>query len=332
MTKEYSMLSFAVLSFTGRRAFVGIASSAVLVVLGLVASPVARSHGAQIATGGGEKGPVHLTLAQQQTLGVQVVAADLRPLSELLYLNGEVRLLPDRQADVSTRVSGQVTALYVALGSVVRPGQRLARVQSRLLGDPPPSVDIVAPRAGTVDALDVTLGQSVEPATTLMRLSDHSRVNIVARVYEEDLGKVRVGQAVAVRTLSYPDRAFTGRIDLVGPTLDPQSRTVEVWIGLDNPDGALKPNLFARAGVALRESKATLAIPTTAVLEANGERFVFVRQKGEFDRIEIRTGAQDDRFTEVIDGLVPGDEVVTQGNREIYTQWLVGGSLNNAED
>lgn len=315
----------------GRRRAAIALSSVVFAIAGLVSAPLVLSHGEQIEVGGGAKGPVRLTVAQQKKLDVKMVAASLRPLSELLNLNGEVRLVPGRQADVSTRISGQITALYANLGDTVRAGQRLARVQSRLVGNPPPSVDVTAPRSGVVDTLSVSLGQAVEPTTVLYRISDRSQVNVVARVYEEDLGKVQLGQDAKVRTLSYPDRVFDGKIILVGPTLDPQSRTVEVWISLANSDGVLKPNLFARASIVLRHNAAALTVPTAAIIEANGEKFVFVRQKGEYARVEIMTGTNDDKFTEVSDGLIPGDEVVTQGNREIYTLWLTGGTAKGEE-
>jgi cobalt-zinc-cadmium efflux system membrane fusion protein len=296
-----------------------------LFLIGFTTVSPAFAHGGEIEIGGGgAKGPVSLSEAQQKAIGLQLVAADLRPLSELLNLNGEVRLLPGRQADVSTRISGQVKELYANLGDTVKAGQRLARVQSRLVGDPPPSVDVSASMSGVVDALNVSLGQSVEPTTVLYRISDRSQVNVIARVYEEDLGKVKLGQDARVHMLSYPDKVFSGKVILVGPSLDPQSRTVEVWIRLANPDGLLKPNLFARAGVVLKQNEAALTIPNAAVIEANGEKFVFVRQSGKYDRVEITTGTADDQFTEVTDGLVPGDEVVTQGNRQIYTLWLTG--------
>ena len=307
-------------------------SALVLMAAGLSIAPRVFPHGSQIEVGGGAKGPVHLTGAQEKKLDVKVVAADLRPLSELLNLNGEVRLVPGRQAEASTRISGQITALYVNLGDTVSAGQRLARVQSRLVGNPPPSVDVTSPKSGVVDALNVSVGQTVEPSTVLYRISDRSQVDVIARVYEEDLGKVQPGQDANVRLLSYPDRVFAGKISLIGPTLDPQTRTVDVGIRLANPDGLLKPNLFAQASIVLRQSAATLAVPTAAIIEANGEKFVFVRQKGEYARIEITTGTHDEQFTEVSEGLVPGDEVVTQGNREIYTVWLTGGVLKGEDD
>lgn len=314
-----------------RRAVIGISITA-LAVLGLFSTQWAFPHGEQLKVGGGVKGPVVLTPAQLKTLDVKLAAADLRPMSELLHLNGEVRLLPGHQADVSTRISGQITAVYANLGDTVRAGQRLARVQSRLVGNPPPSVDILAPTSGVVDTLGVAVGQAVEPSTSLFRLSDRSQVNVIARVYEEDLGKVQVGQDTTVHTLSYPDKPFTGKIILLGPTLDPQSRTVEVWIRIDNAGGLLKPNMFTRTSVVLRQNDATLTVPTAAIIEANNEKFVFVLQKGKYARVEILTGTSDEQFTEVKDGLVPGDKVVTQGNREIYTLWLTGGALKGEDD
>ena len=85
------------------------------------------------------------------------------------------------------------------LGDRVHAGQPLARVQARLVGDPPPSVDVSAPKSGIVDVVNISVGQSIEPATTLFQISDRSQVNMVARVYEEDLGQVRLGQEARVR-------------------------------------------------------------------------------------------------------------------------------------
>ena len=311
--------------------FAGLALAGALLG-GFFSATPAHAHGEALKVGAGAKGPVKLTPAQQNALGLELAAAQLRPMSELLHLNGEVRPVAGRQAEVSTRISGQVTQVYATLGQRVRAGQRLARVQSRLVGDPPPSVDVVAPMAGVIDQQTATVGQSVEPATTLFHIRDGSEVNVIARVYEEDLGKIVAGQAASVRLLSYPDRNFSGKIILVGPSLDPLSRTVEVWVALANGEGLLKPNLFARVSVVLRHNDAALGIPKAAILEAAGEKFVFVKQRGAFVRTDIRTGASDDKYTEVTQGLVPGDQVVTVGNRQVYTVWLTGGVPLRDED
>ena len=304
---------------------------AAAVALTLVMPAPVVAHGDEVEVGTGTKGPVSLTATQAKAIGLTLWTTDFQPLADLLILNGQIQLLPERHSQVSARISGQVTALYVQLGDRVHAGQRLARIQARLVGDPPPSVDVSAPKAGTVDLVNIALGQSIEPASTLFEISDRSQVNMVARVYEEDLGKVRLGQDARIRTLSYPDHVFSGKVTLIGPTLDPASRTAVVWFRLANPDGLLKPNLFAKAAVVLKRTEATLAVPNAAIIEANGEKFLFVKQADKFNRVEITTGLADDAYTEVTEGLVPGDEVVTLGNRELYTMWLTGGKKPQAE-
>ena len=296
------------------------------------ALPSAFAHGGEIEVGIGAHGPVELSAAQQKAIALQFATASRRPLSTELNLDGEVALLPDKQADVSLRISGQVKALYANLGETVRTGQRLVLVQSRLVGDPPPSVTINAPMSGVIDARNVVVGQAVEPNTVLFHISNRSELAIVAKAYEEDVGKIRTGQETRVQVLSYPDQVFTGKVTAIDPNLDPLSRTVKVWIRLRNPEGLLKPGMFGRAGVILRRNGTALTIPNSAIIEANSEKLVFVRKNNRFSRVEVNIGANDGQYSEITDGLAPGDEVVTQGNRQIYTMWLTGGQLQGDND
>lgn len=294
--------------------------------------PQAFAHGEQIEVDGGARGPVQLTDRQKQAIALQTAPAEVRPINQELNLNGQVQLLPNRQADVSLRISGQVKALYANLGDTVKVGQNLVKVESRLSGDPPPSVTITAPMSGVIDARNVSVGQAVEPNTTLFHISDRSQLIVVAQVYEEDLGKIKLEQEARVQVLSYPDQGFTGKLTLIDPNLDPLSRTVNVWIELENEQGLLKPNMFARASVILNRNDAALAVPNSAIVEANGEKFVFVAEGNTFNRVEVIIGARDDGFSEISEGLAPGDEVVTQGNRQVYTMWLTGSGKQTKEE
>ena len=307
------------------------ALTAILALAFCVVAP-AFAHGEQIAVKGGAKGPVTLAAAQQKALGLTLATASERPVPELLYLNGEVRPVAGRQAEANSRSPGRITAVYATLGQVVRAGQKLARVQSRLVGDPPPSVDIVASMAGLLERVDAKVGQSVEPGTPLFGLRDSRDLRVVARVYEEDLAKVQPGQAASLTFLSFPGRDFSGRIALVGPSLDPESRTVDVFVDVDNSAGLLKPNLFARVAVVLRENAQALALPDATIIEAGGETFVFLAHGNRFERVDIDAGARMGGYTEIRSGLVPGDKVVLQGNRQVYTVWLTGDAPLKSED
>lgn len=308
------------------------ASRQILLIVGsalallAVAPDLARGHGGQIEVGGGgPRGPVTLTAAQISALDLKTAQADMRPVARLLGVHGDVQPLPAAQAIVSLRISGTVETVFVDPGDSVKRGQRLALIQSRVVGNPPPTIAAVSPIDAIVDSRDVTAGQGIEPGAALFHLSDRSRMRIVGRVYEEDLGQIRIGQKAFVKLLAYPKLLLSGTVGFVGPNLDPETRTVEVWVLLDNAQGLLKPNLFARADIVLSENPAALVVPNSAVLEANGEQFVFVRDGLKFTRVDVTVGVVDDEVSEILSGLVPGDEVVTQGAREVYTTWLTGG-------
>ena len=289
----------------------------------------AFAHGGEVeVSSGGARGPVTLTAEQETALGLKTAVAESRPLASLLNINGEVQLPSDHQADVSVAFSGRIKELYANLGDTVKAGQRLAVVESRAGGNV--NVTISAPMSGVIDARTVVVGQAVEPSK-IFHISESSKVTVIGKVYEESLAQVKVGQEAHVRVLSYPDQAFTGKVTLIEPTLDPLSRSVKVWIQLENPQGLLKANMFARIALVLKQNDAALVIPNDAIIEANGEKFVFVHDGKSFKRVEITIGTADDQYSEVTDGLVPGDEVATQGNRQIYTMWLTGGQMKAEE-
>ncbi|CDZ76736.1 Cation efflux system protein CusB precursor [Legionella massiliensis] len=285
----------------------------------------AFAHGEQLEISGQPKGAVELSNEQIKLIDLKTVQASHKPLAQLLGLNGEIQLLPNEQADVSVRISGNVTALYANLGDQVKVNQPLIKVQSLLIGDPPPSIVMNAPMAGVIDARNVSLGQAVVPNTVLFHISNRSKLIVVAKVYEEDLDKVKVGQDAKIRVLSYPHLTFLGKVNLIEPNLDPLTRTVNVQIIVNNLQDLLKPGMFTRANLILQESKSALVIPSSAIIETNNEKFVFKQQGNRYDRVMVKTGMADDNYTEILEGLSEGEQVVTQGNRQLYTYWLTGG-------
>ena len=288
-------------------------------------------HGGQIEVGGGGGGPVTLTKVQQESINLQTASADFRSIDTVLLLNGTAQIYHDRHAHVTTRISGRVEQLLARVGDRVEKGQKLAVIQSRQLGDPPPTVDVIAPVSGVINGRSVSLGDSVEPNTELFHIVDLSKVIVIAQVYEEDVGKVKLGQTARITALSYPTNEFTGTVTFVGLELDPDTRTLPVWLTVDNPDGKLRSNMFVKAAVLLAKNSDVLTVPKTAVLEDGGEKYVFVRTGDTFNRADVQAGAEDDRNVEIKDGLVPGDEVVIQGQRELFTAWLTGGKKPAAD-
>ena len=300
-----------------------------LYFISLCYSILAFSHGEEIKISLGQKGPVCISEEQKAMLSLQLIKPTIKPITNYLLLNGEIRLLPNMQADVGVRISGNVVNLNANLGDTVRIGQKLAVVQSRLIGDPPPTVAVSSPIEGVIDARNVSLGQAVEPNTVLFHISNRKTMLVIAKVYEEDLEKVKVGQEADIHVLSYPNRIFRGKVTLIEPNLDPLTRTVNVQITLRNDSNLLKPGMFVEAKCILSLDNKALIVPNEALIDIAGSRFVFIKDKDCYKQQKVTLGVKNNKDSQVISGLNQEDEVVTQGNRELYTLWLSGGQTSS---
>jgi cobalt-zinc-cadmium efflux system membrane fusion protein len=189
-------------------------------------------------------------------------------------------------------------------------------------------VTVTAPISGTVSDREVTLGQAFEDAGgKLMTVVNDSRVFATANIYEKDLDKVKAGQRAIAKIASLPNRTFSGQIAVIGSVVEGETRVVPVKAELDNPGGVLKPGMFAELEVLTdRTPTAILAIPSSAVVEANGKKLVYVQNGNAFQPVEVTLGQTSADMVEVKTGLFEGDLVVTQRAPQLYAQSLRGGS------
>lgn len=264
---------------------------------------------------------VELSDISQKSIGLKLADAELREIEEVLTLSGIVKSEPDHVAEVSSRIEGRVEKLYAGIGDRVQKGQQIAAILPRQIGNPP-LVKIVSPISGTVTERNVTLGGTAESNKTLFRIVDISSVIIEGEVFESDLPKIKPGQDARIRVDAYPDSVLNGKVTYIANELDPVKRTLSLWVTVDNEEEILKPEYFAKLSLVIEQSKDAITVPIEAVIDDGAEKFVFVKNGNRFVRQDVATGINNDRFVEITDGLYPGDQVVTDGNRQIYTKWL----------
>ena len=265
-------------------------------------------------------GPIAITAQARQNLGLQTVEAQSRTLDKTLAVLGQIQTIPDRTAAVSSRIAGRVVGLPVNEGQRVKRGQVVAEVESFQVGNPPPRAQYVAPLDGIVLSRDVLPGASADPNTRLLTIADLSEVYAEARVFEGQVAQVHVGQAVRVRSDARPGEVFAGTIERLGGALDPETRTLKVWARVANPDSKLLPNAQATVVIVTAEADSVTAVPRAAVLGDAGNLFVFVQAGDDglhFERRPVVVGITDDRDVELVEGVLPGDRVVTVGNYQL---------------
>ncbi len=186
-------------------------------------------------------------------------------------------------------------------------------------------VPVRAPANGTVVHRNVTVGQVVNTGFESFTVSNLSTVWISAAVSEHDLSLVRTGATAQVTTEGYRDQVFPGRVILLGAVLDQTTRTIPVRIAVPNPGTRLRPGMFVTAQIAEPQTRVAVFIPEDAMQDINGVQVVFVTEDGASFRAQaIKVGTRDRGRAEVLDGLKPGDHIVTGGAFMVKAEMLKG--------
>jgi len=181
-----------------------------------------------------------------------------------------------------------------------------------------------SPIDGIVVERNATVGASVGTDANLFKIIDLSRVWIDADVFEKDLPRVRPGQEVKLKVTAFPESTFSGKVILINSVVDPETRTVKVRTEVANPDGRLKPDMFANVQIVTEMNRAAISIPQSAVLNDEGKTVVFVAEGDGYKKRQVQAGIQNNGRVEVVDGLTAGDKVVVKGNYLLLEQSKAG--------
>jgi Cu(I)/Ag(I) efflux system membrane fusion protein len=159
-------------------------------------------------------------------------------------------------------------------------------------------------------------GMRFMPGEVLFEIADLSSVWMLADVSEQDLGLVHLGQEAKLRIVAYPEKAFSGKVVFIYPTIDSETRTAKVRVELANPGLLLKPAMFANVELVSGHARGkALAVPESAVLDSGARQAVLVRRgEGLFEPRTVKLGMRGDGYVEVMEGLQAGEQVVVRAN------------------
>jgi membrane fusion protein, copper/silver efflux system len=180
---------------------------------------------------------------------------------------------------------------------------------------PPRDVVFRSPATGHVEEKMVVQGSAVQPGMKVLRVADHTTMWLDLQVYEGQIPFVKIGQRVVATVDGLPGRTFTGAVSFIYPHLDHATRTLKVRATLDNPKFELKPGMYATAEVAGEPIPDAILCPREAVIDTGTRQIAFVAEGGgHFAPRKLRVGATgDDDRVQILEGLAPGETVVTSG-------------------
>ena len=247
----------------------------------------------------------------------------------LLALRTRDRMRDAVVADAPAFAERVVDAARQRLALWDLPDEDLAKLEAT--GRVQEAITFRAPVSGYVLEKSVLQGMHVTPGQTLYKLADLSTVWVEADVYEQEVAQVRVGQRATVTLAASPERTFEGRAIYIYPFVDEKSRTVKVRFQLPNPRGDVKPGMYAT--VHLRGAASTpLTVPADAVLDSGTQQIVFVSTgDGTFKPRNVKTGRRFPDRTEIVEGVVEGEQVATSATFFLDSESQLRAGLQNYE-
>jgi membrane fusion protein (multidrug efflux system) len=223
----------------------------------------------------------------------------------------------DRMIELRGRKVASQTSLDQAETQLVLAKSRLLAAEAefgmaeRALRD----ANVDAPFAGLIAERFVSRGEFVSAGRRLFELISLDPIEVEFRLTEADSGRVALGQIVAFRVAPFPDEVFEGEVTVIAPTIDEKSRTLRVKACVDNPEGRLRPGLFARTDLGIAEREGVIVIPEEAVLQrADGPVVFRAVADARVERVVVETGAYHDGQIEIVRGLAAGDRIVLRGH------------------
>jgi membrane fusion protein (multidrug efflux system) len=231
--------------------------------------------------------------AQLQNAGARATEArqQLDRLAQLKARGFATRAALDAQTALAASASAQAAEARASIGDRV----------------------IRAPFGGWVSLRNISTGAVVTAGTEIATISDVSRIKLDFTVPETLLSSLAVGQGIDAIAAAYPGRPFHGTIASIDPVVSAETRAVTVRALLPNPDRALKPGMLLTVAVE-SAARTSLSVPELAVVGEGDKSYVFVVGEGsKVKRIPVKIGARQGGAVEILQGLKPGQRIVTEG-------------------
>jgi Cu(I)/Ag(I) efflux system membrane fusion protein/cobalt-zinc-cadmium efflux system membrane fusion protein len=219
------------------------------------------------------------------------------------------------QSTVSGVTEGAASLLAAASERLKQwgvPQREIARLEST--GEIQPELQVDSPVSGYITERNALPNLTVQPETRLYAVADLSTVWVLAEVFQNDLGRIKVGDRASLTVDSYPGRTFEGRINFIYPQVDMTTRTARARLVFSNPGLKLTPGMFVNVTLKIAMGK-QLVIPATGVLQSGTRQIVFVsRSDGYIEPREVQLGSRAGDDFIVLKGVKVGEEIVTSAN------------------
>ncbi len=257
------------------------------------------------------------TKSAQQSANVTSIRsqiAAITPLQDYIFTTGEIE--PRTSVDVFPEIGGKIRDVFVSLGSFVKKGDLIAKIDPSSPGMQYALNPVHAPISGTVTTLPIKQGMTVSTGTKIATVGDVEHLQLTASVPERYVSSLRTGLKADVTLEAYQDIVFVATVIRVSPVVDSTSRTKEVTLEFDTSDMRINAGMFAKVKLYTDVYDGAVVIPSDAVIEKSNKKYIYiVNSDNTVSQREVSVGKTVDNVVQLLSGVSEGEKMVIEGMR-----------------
>ena len=243
---------------------------------------------------------------------VKTENATKKTLHDYVITNGEVE--SQSSIEVFPSMSGKIAAINVMLGSSVKKGDVIAKVDPSEPGTNYALSPVEAPISGSIVSSPLKIGTKVSTATAITMIGDIENLQVTASVPERYVAELKTGLKAEVYLEAYPGVVFTATVSRVSPVVDAATRTKEIILNFDKKDSRINAGMFAKVKLFISKYEGHIAIPKDAVVEQDENSYLYiVNDDDTVSKRVVKLGKSVDGIIQVVDNVMPGERVVVDG-------------------
>lgn len=246
--------------------------------------------------------------ATKQAIPGFVIVQPVKSVQWQNQVNAVGTLVAIQGITIKSTVNGIVTGIFFRSGQYVQAGQALFQINPGL-----DRTQIRAPFSGQIGLKQVDLGDYVRPGVSLVDLEDLNPMKVQFAVPQTYIGSLALGQAVTFTIDAFPNKVFTGKIFAIDAELDANTRSLNVWASVPNPNNLLAPGTYADVTLFTSNQKPVIVVPQTAISYSYNQDYVYLAVNGKAVRTPVTIGDRRGNDIEILKGVKAGDMVVTVG-------------------
>ena len=253
--------------------------------------------------------------APSQTVStVRTQVAEVVTLHDYINTNGDIEAV--NSVTVYPDIGGKIVSTNVTLGSPVRRGDVIARVDPSEPGSSYTLSPVLAPINGSIIKTPLKVGTKVTTSSAVTTIGDIASLQIVSKIPERYVASLRTGLKAEISLEAYPDAVFAATVTHVSPVLDVNARTKEIVLTFDENDTRINAGMFGKVKLYTLDYEGAVALPSDAVVTKGDKPYLYVVKSDDtVEQREITLGQSVDGVVQVLSGIGEGERVVVEGGQ-----------------